>query len=209
MKKVHFDRLAKISNDYVNTINSMIPAYQQGEAGDTVYNAEVQQQRRATRTAEAAQNITKEAENMKKAASAEIEAMKAAFRKYMTNTSNPAALQSLTALIAGGAELTSAEIEAFAAESDFAILRLLEPRSRGRVTAPKYEAFDRDMGDIMTFFNQLCAYSGPASELAACIEARPWGQSARVNGAILKGTIPNFPGKLDTIAERWAVVKED
>ena len=203
MNQKHFDNLKKIAADYVHDIDAMTTNYQRDAAGDYLYNDDLKQQRKAARTAETARTIEQAAENVKKAANAEVEAMRSTFRKYMTDITNPTALQSLQALISAGVELTPEEVQAFASSGDYAALR-----SKGRVSAPSMDAFERDMRNILGHFDYLAAYSGPNCELADAITARPWGQSPRVNGAILKSAIPKFPSELDTIAERWAVVKE-
>ncbi len=75
--------------------------------------------------------------------------------------------------------------------------------------APSLDRFEKDMRDILSHFDMLAAYSGANCELADAVTARPFGHSARVVGAILNGTISQFPAKLDEIAARWNIVNGD
>lgn len=208
MNKKHFEIIEQAAADFIKRVDAIIPGQQVEAKSDHYFADAVQSQRREARRAAAEFAINDGAKAAREKATAEVEAMRTAFKKYMTATSDPGALQSLQALVNAGVELTPAEVEAYAATGDYATLRILEPHSKGRVTAPSVEAFEQDMRAILGHFDMLTAYSGPACELAEAVTARPWGQSARVNGAILKGTIPTFPGKLAEIAARWEIVRE-
>ncbi len=207
MKKGHFEAIKKASADFVRQVDAIIPDQQREAETDYLYSDATKRDRQEKRRAAATHVINDGAAEAKRKATIEIDAMRAAFKKYMTTT-DPAALQSLQALISAGTELTPAEVEAYAATGDYATLRILEPRSKGRVKAPSLSAFEHDMANIIDHFNMLFAYSGPACELADSVTARPYGQSPRVAGSIVKGKIRGLSSELDEIAARWEIIKE-
>ncbi len=208
MNKNHFDNLAKASTDFIKSVDSIIPDVQKNAAEDKNWAEFVQKDRREARAAYVAATINEGAATAKRKADAELDAMRAAFKKYMTTTSDPGALQSLQALIGAGVKLSRAEVEAFAASNDYATLRLLEPHSQGRVKAPDLTRFETDMKEIAFYFGGLSSYSGPACELADYTTAHYFGLPSKTAGTIVKGKADHFQATLDEIAARWSMVKE-
>ncbi len=208
MNKEHFANIQKAQNDYIRRIDNLAAAQNKEAQTDYIFSDAVKRDRLEARRKAAQFAMSDGAREAKQKAAVEVEAMKQAFRAYIVKPTDPATLASLQALLSGGVDLTDREIQAYADMGNYTILRLLQPYSRGRVTVPDIDAFERDMGEILSHFDTLSAYSGANNELADFVTARPWGQSAAVNGAILKGSIPKFPGKLEEIASRWAIVGE-
>ena len=209
MNEKHFEIIGKASRDFIKSVDSIIPEIQAEAERDKSFADFVQRDRQAARREYAAKIINDGAAAAKRTAQAEIDAMRSAFKKYMTTTKDPGALQSLQALISGGVELSPAEVEAFAATGDYATLRLLEPHSKGRVKAPGLEEFDRDMKELALYFDGLSSYCGPACELADYTTARYFGMPPKTAGTVVKGRADNFQATLEEIATRWNVVKED
>ncbi len=209
MNKVHFENISRASADFVKRIDNLIPNELTDAAEDERYSDAVKKERQDSRRAAIAAAISNGAAAAKQQAVAEIEAMRAAFSKFMTTVSDPGALQTLQALLSTGVELSPAEIQVYASTGDYATLRILEPHGKGHVIAPRAEDFERDMRKPLDHYNMLAAYSGPSCELADAVTARPYGQSPRVAGAIIKGVIGSFPASLDEIGARWENVKED
>ncbi len=208
MNKIHFDNLAKASADFIKGVNAIIPDVQKNAAEDANWAEFVQKDRREARAAYVAATINEGAATAKRKAEAELDAMRAAFKKYMTAVTDPTALQSLQALVNAGVELTPAEVEAYATTGDYATLRVLEPHSKGRVKAPDLTRFETDMRELALYFDGLTSYSGPACELADYTTARYFGLPSRTGGTIIKGKADHFQATLDEIAARWSMVKE-
>lgn len=209
MNKTHFAAIQQAATAHIKKIDETAQLAAQEAKTDYLFADAVQTDRKEKRRAGAAAIITESATAAKKKALDEIEAMRGAFSKYMTATTDPGALQALQSLISAGITLSQSEVDAFAATGDYAALRLLEQHTKGRTTAPTLENFNKDMRDISLFFDLLAAYSGPSCELADAVTVRPWGQSPAVAGAMLESQISHFPAMLDEIHDRWAVVKEE
>ena len=197
MNEKHFEIIGKASRDFIKSVDSIIPEIQAEAERDKSFADFVQRDRQAARREYAAKIINDGAAAAKRTAQAEIDAMRSAFKKYMTTTKDPGALQSLQALISG------------AATGDYATLRLLEPHSRGRVKAPDLTRFETDMKELALYFDGLACYCGPACELADYTTARHFGLPSRTGGTIVKGKADHFQATLDEIATRWSIVKED
>lgn len=201
-----FENLKKISSDYKTTVDAMSHEYKADAERDSVYSDELIAQRVADRNARFNAEIDQAAQKAVTAAAPEIAKLREALRKYITTSSDPATLTTLQSLIAGGVELSNAEIAAFADGAGYAVLRLLEKPSKGHIQAPKLEAMETDLKELEVHFHNLSAYRGG---MAAASSARPWGQSPAVGNVIAEGQINGFADKVDGIAGRFGNVEVD
>lgn len=196
-----FEKISKASEDCIKRIDALAAAQMKEAATDYVYSDAMQAERKERRRAAAQQAITDNAAAAKQIALDEIESMRTKFKAYMMTSKDPAALSNLQALINTHTELTPAEVQAFASTGDYTILRLLTPLSRGTVTAPRIEDFERDMSEVINHFDLLASFAGSNNELREAVTARPFGLTPTVATAILKGQ--RFAEKMTELAKRW------
>lgn len=201
-----FEALKRISNNYKTAIDALSVEYETDAARDSRYSDELIAQRVAERNARFNAEIDAAAKKAVEAAAPEFDTLRKKLRTYITTSADPATLSTLQALIAGGAELSDAEIMAFADGAGYAVLRLLEGPSKGRVQAPKLDKMEADLKELEAHFRNLRAYRGG---MAGASTETAWGQSATVGSVIQQGMIDKFPAKVDEIAGRWACVSEE
>ncbi len=207
MNQTHFDVIKKAQDDFITRIDALAATQSRDAGMDYVYSNSVQAERVKSRREAATFALEDGIREARAKVNTEIDTMKQAFRRYLTAPADPATLATLKALLDSGIELTDKELRAYADSQNYAILRLIAPHSHGRISAPNPDDFEKDMNAITGHFDVLAAYSGPNCELCDAVTVRPWGQSPRVNAAILSGTVPAFPGKLAEIAGRWQSVE--
>lgn len=207
MNKNHFDAIQKAQDDYIRRIDNLAAAQAKEAETDYIFADAVKRDRLEARR-EAAQFAM--SDGMKEAwgkVQTEIDAMREAFRRYLTAPADPAQLATLRALLDSGLELTDREIQAYADMGNYTILRLIQPHAKGHIKLPSFDEFEHTMARIKEHFDILAAYSGPNNELADFVTVRPWGQGAIVNGAVLKGSIPKFPALLADFCDRWSMIE--
>ena len=114
MNKNHFDAIQKAQDDYIRRIDNLAAAQAKEAETDYIFADAVKRDRLEARR-EAAQFAM--SDGMKEAwgkAQAEIDAMREAFRRYLTAPADPAQLATLRSLLDSGLELTDREIQAYA-----------------------------------------------------------------------------------------------
>lgn len=200
MKKV-FENLKKISGNYRATVDSLAEDYDLDGRKDYLYSDEVKAQRLQERNAAFNSRIDAAAAKAKEDAAPEIAKLREALKRYITTSADPTTLATLQSLIAGGVELSGAEIAAFADGAGYAVLRLLEKPSGGHIQAPKLESMEADLKGLETHFKDISAYRGGLASIGA---GGYWGQSSAVGSTIMKGQFDSFIEKVDEVAGRWA-----
>lgn len=196
-----FERLKTINNNYKTAIDALSVEYETDTARDSRYSDELIAQRVAERNARFNAEINSAAQKAVNSSAPEFAKLREKLRTYITTSADPATLSTLQAMIACGVELTDAEIAAFADGAGYAVLRLLEGPSKGKVQAPKLDALEAGLKELEAHFRNLRAYRGA---LAGASTETFWGQSAAVGSVIQKNMIDKFPEKLDETATRWA-----
>ena len=199
-----FDKLKKISSDYKIAVDALTPDYQHDGARDHLWSEEVQARMKTDRNAAYNAEIDKLAQKAQEQAAPVIAELRETVQRYITSSTDPATLTTLQGLIAAGADLSEAEIKAFAEKGGYYVLRLLEKPSRGHITAPSLEKFEAEVADLERHFRDLWAYRGG---LASIGSGGYFGQASTTSSVIMKGMIDGLPGKLDAMAERWAVLE--
>lgn len=178
-----FEKLKKINDEYRADVDSLSEDYDLDGRRDYLYSDEVKAQRVAERNARFNGEIDKAAQKAVEAAAPEFVKLREKLRTYITTSGDPATLSTLRALIAGGVELTDAEIAAFADGAGYAVLRLLEGPSKGHVQAPKLDKLEAGLKELESHFRNLRAYRG--GMVGASTETF-WGMSATVGSVISK-----------------------
>lgn len=202
--KEHFEKLKKIYADYKTAVDALAPAYVKDAAPDASYNDTIQAERAQARNEKFNAEIDRLAAKAEADATTEIEKLRAAVHSYIVNSTDPATVQTLQALLSAGVELSSAEIDSFAQKGGYAVLRMLERHSGGHVQAPSLEQFNQDVKDVILHVQGLKYYRG---ELAAIGTGGLFGQSAEMSNIVVGGWFNTFPAELDKMAERWAVLE--
>lgn len=200
-----FESLKKINDNYKTAIDALSVEYETDAARDSRYSDELIAQRVAERNARFNAEIDKAAQKAVDAAAPEIAKLRKVLKEYITTSGDPATLSTIQALIAGGVELTDAEIAAFADGAGYAVLRLLEGPSKGHVQAPKLNKLEAELKELEAHFRNLRAYRGG---MAGAGTESAWGMSTTVGSAIQAGMIDKFPGKVDEIAGRWSIMEQ-
>lgn len=198
-----FESLKKINDDYKSAVDSLSEDYDLDGRRDYQFSDEIKAQRVAERNARFNGEIDKAAQKAVEAAAPEFAKLREKLRTYITTSADPATLSTIQVLIAGGVELTDAEIAAFADRAGYAVLRLLEGPSKGRVQAPKLDKLEAELKELEAHFRNLRAYRGGVASASA---ERFWGQSAAVGNVIQQGMIDKFHEKVDGIAAQWTEV---
>lgn len=201
-----FEKLKKISDNYKESTDDMaencvLDSYKDFRYSDAVKTEREQKRNTQFHAAvdEAVQKAVKDAEPL-------IGKLRTALKRYVVTSSDQAALETLRYLIAGGIGLTDLELEAFADRGGYAIMRLLENHSKGRISAPKLAELEADTKELEAHFRDLTAYRG---DMAATSTARPWGQSPTLGNALEANRINGFKAKLEEMETRWACVFGD
>lgn len=198
-----FESLKKINDNYKTAIDALSVEYETDADRDSRYSDELIAQRVAERNARFNAEIDKAAQKAVDAAAPEIAKLRKVLKEYITTSGDPATLSTIQALIAGGVELTDAEIAAFADGAGYAVLRLLEGPSKGHVQAPKLDKLEAELKELEAHFRNLRAYRGG---MAGASTETFWGRSASVGSVIQQGMIDKFHEKVDEIAAQWAEV---
>lgn len=201
-----FEKLKKISDNYKETVDDISENYDLDGRKDYVYNDTVRVERQQKRNIRFHGEIDAAVQKSVKDAEPLIAKLRTALRKYVVTSSDPTTLATLQSLIAGGVELTDLELGAFADGAGYAVLRLLENHSKGRVHAPELGKLESDAKELESYFRNLTAYRGSMAETST---ARPWGQSPVMGNAIEASRINGFGDKLEEMATRWACVFGD
>lgn len=195
-----FEVLMKLSDDYKADVDSLSEDYDLDGRRDYQFSDEIKAQRVAERNARFNSEIDAAAKKAVDAAAPEFAKLREKLRAYITTSADPATLATLQSLIAGGVELNDAEVAAFADGAGYAVLRLLEGPSKGKVQAPKLDALEAGLKELEAHFRNLRAYRGGMD--GACAETF-WGQSAAVGSVIQQGMIDRFHTKVDEAAAQW------
>ena len=198
-----FESLKKINDNYKTAIDALSVEYETDADRDSRYSDELIAQRVAERNARFNAEIDKAAQKAVDAAAPEIAKLRKVLKEYITTSGDPATLSTIQALIAGGVELTDAEIAAFADGAGYAVLRLLEGPSKGHVQAPKLDKLEAELKELEAHFRNLRAYRGG---MAGASTETFWGRSASVGSVIQQGMNDKFHEKVDEIAAQWAEV---
>lgn len=200
-----FENLEKISNDYKNAVDALSADYEAESSRDERYNDTIKAERRKERAPIYDAKITGLADAAAAKAEPEIAKLKESLQRYVTNSSDPNALQTLQVLLSSGRELTGAEIRAFAAVGGYPILRLLEAPSGGQVHAPRLEGLENDIVDLIGHFKRLSAYRAGMGDTNT---SRPYGQSGPIGSTIQAGQLVRFHEKLAEMETRWTDILE-
>ena len=203
--KTIFDRLLKISSEYRETVDSLAQDHDLESRHDFQLRDEIKAQRAAERNARFNAEIDKAAKKAAEAATPEINKLRSAIRKYITSSDDAGALAAVQALVSAGVELSATELAAFSGKGGFAVRKLLEKHTSGKVKPLSVESLEGDLKELETFFRDITAYR---SELGDINTARPWGQSGAVGSVIMQGQLDKFPEKLGEMAARWSAVLE-
>lgn len=195
-----FEKLKKINDNYRAAVDGLSEDYDLDGRRDYQFSAEIKAQRVAERNARFNAEIDKAAQEAVDKAAPEFVRLREKLRTYITTSSDPATLSTLQALISGGVELTDAEVAAFADGAGYAVLRLLEGPSKGRVQAPKLDKLEAELKELEAHFRNLMAYRGG---MAGASTETFWGMSATVGSGIQQGMIDKFHEKVDGIAAQW------
>lgn len=195
-----FEALKKINDTYRAAIDALSVEFETDAARDARYSDEIKAQRVAERNARFNAEIDAAAKKAVETTAPEFTKLREKLRTYITASADPATLATLQALIAGGVQLTDAEIAAFADGAGYTVLRLLEGPSKGHVQAPKLDKLEAELKELEAHFRNLRAYRGG---MAAASAESAWGMSATVGSAIQAGVIDKFSGKVDGIAAQW------
>lgn len=195
-----FETLKKINDGYKTAIDALSVEFETDAARDARYSDEIKAQRVAERNDRFNGEIDAAAKKAVDAAAPEFAKLREKLRAYITSNADPATLSTLQALIAGGVQLNDSEIAAFADGAGYAVLRLLEGPSKGKVQAPKLDALEAGLKELEAHFRNLRAYRGGAAGASA---ETFWGQSAAVGSVIQQGMIDRFHEKVDGIAAQW------
>lgn len=198
--KTVFERLERISDEYRNTVDELSENYELDGRRDYLFSDAVQAEKVAERNTAFNSRIDAAATKAMKDAAPLIDELRATLKTYITTSANPTTLATLQSLVAGGVELSDAEIAAFADGADYPTLRLLERPSKGHIQAPKPERMEADLKELEAYFRNIRAYRGG---LAGATTETFWGRSATVGNVIQKGMIEGFPQKVDEIEGRW------
>lgn len=202
--KTIFDHLLKISNNYKETVDDLAQDCDLDGRRDYLYADEIKAQRVQERNSKFNKLVDRAAEEAAERAMPEIGKLRERLKQYVTSSSNPAAMQTLQALLAGGVELSSAELAAFAEGADYATLRLLEKPSGGHIQAPSLADMEKDVKELAAHFRSLRAYRGAIAGASTEIF---WGMPAPVGSKIQEGMLTHFPEKLDAMQQRWAILE--
>ncbi len=97
MNKRYFETIKQAAAGHIANVDRLIPDWQRETARDVDFSDRVKNERMDARKAAAQRAITDSAERAKEQATTAVDAMRADFKKYMTTTSDPGALQSLQA----------------------------------------------------------------------------------------------------------------
>ncbi len=203
MKSI-FGKLKQISSDYRAAVDELAEDYELAGRQDYLYNNEIKAQRVQQRNADFNNRISQAAARAQEAAAPEIVKLRGAIQAYITDSTDPATVQTRQALLSAGVELSDMEIVAFAEKGGYAVLRLLEKPSKGHVVAPDPMRFEQELRDLEIHFRDIGAYRGG---LASISTDRPWGQAPATGSVIVRGMIDKLPAKLDAMAARWAVLE--
>lgn len=195
-----FENLKKINDGYKTAIDALSVEFETDAARDARYSDEIKAQRVAERNARFNTEIDAAAKKAVDAATPEFAKLREKLRVYITTSADPATLATLQSLIAGGVELNDAEVAAFADGAGYAVLRLLEGPSKGRVRAPELDKLEAGLKELEAHFRNLRAYRGG---MAGASTETFWGQSAAVGSVIQQGMIDKFHEKVDGIAAQW------
>lgn len=168
-----------------------------------MYADEIKSQRLQERNKRFNEQIEQAAQKAVEAAAPEIATLRAEVRAYATSTADVEKVQTIAALLSTGVKLTDSEIAAYSEGAGYAVMKLLEKASGGKITAPKLEDLERDVSDLEAHFRNVRAYRGG---MAAASTETFWGQSAVVGSVIQKGMIDKFPGKVDEITSRLSCI---
>lgn len=195
-----FENLKKINDGYKTAIDALSVEFETDAARDARYSDEIKAQRVEERNARFNTEIDAAAKKAVDAATPEFAKLREKLRVYITTSADPATLATLQSLIAGGVELNDAEVAAFADGAGYAVLRLLEGPSKGKVQAPKLDALEAGLKELEAHFRNLRAYRGG---MAGASTETFWGQSAAVGSVIQQGMIDRFHEKVNGIAAQW------
>lgn len=195
-----FEVLMKLSDDYKADVDSLSEDYDLDGRRDYQFSDEIKAQRVAERNARFNSEIDAAAKKAVDAAAPEFAKLREKLRAYITSNADPATLSTLQALIAGGVQLNDSEIAAFADGAGYAVLRLLEGPSKGRVRAPELDKLEAGLKELEAHFRNLRAYRGG---MAGASTETFWGQSAAVGSVIQQGMIDRFHAKVDEAATQW------
>lgn len=198
-----FGNLKKINDDYKSAVDSLSEDYDLDGRRDYQFSDEIKAQRLQERNARFNAEIDKAAREAADKAAPEFVKLREKLRTYITTGADPVTLSTIQVLIAGGVELTDAEIAAFADGAGYAVLRLLEGPSKGHVQAPKLDKLEAELKELEAHFRNLRAYRGG---MAGASTETFWGMSATVGSVIQQGMIDKFHEKVDEIANGWELV---
>lgn len=197
-----FEKLKKISNGYRAEVDSLAEDYDLDGRQDYLYSDEIKAKRLQARNADFNGRIAQAVAKAQEAAAPEIAKLRRAAQAYITNSTDPATVQTLQALLTAGVELSDMEIDAFSKKGGYGVLRLLEKPSKGHIVAPSPEKFEQEIKGIEHHFRDIWAYRGG---MASFGPGGYFGQSSAVGNAVMKGMIDKLPAKLDEMSERWSV----
>lgn len=110
MKQEHFTNIQRAADDFIERVDAIIPGQQKEAETDYLFSDAVKRDRMERRREAAQFAINDGARQAKERATVEVDAMRGAFRRYMTAPADPAQLASLQALLSSGIELTDKEI---------------------------------------------------------------------------------------------------
>lgn len=199
MKKA-FENLKKISSDYRAFVDGLTSDYQGQSGQDHLYSDEIKAKLLAERNAAFNAKIDSAAQKAAEMAAVEIAKLRTAMQEYITDSTDSATIQTLQALLSAGVELSTTEINAFAAKGGYGVLRLLSKPSKGHIQAPKPDQLETDLKKLESYFKDISAYRG---ELSSIGTNSYWGRTPVVGSVIMRGQIDSFAKNVDEIAKRW------
>lgn len=206
MKNNSLGNLRKISDNYRATVDSLSGAYTLECQNDLRFSDEIKAKRLSERNARFNAEIDLAAKKATEKAASEISVLREALKSYITSSSDPDTLSTLQSLIAGGVELSNAEIDTFANGAGYAILRLLEKPSHGKIQAPDVGILEGDLKDLERHFKNISAYRG---ELTSIGTGGYLGQQSTAMGnVIMQVQMERLPQKMEEISNRWSFLED-
>lgn len=205
-----FDTLKKIFANYKSDVDALETEYRQDVARDLTFNDKIIAERAQRRNEAYGNRIDVLSDRARTAAAQEIGKLKAALNEYVTTSTatDKDKIQTLSALLAAGVELTGREITAFADGAGYAVLRMLAPHSNGRIIAPDLSRLEQDLKDIKLRADALRHYRGPLLHDTGGISGL-FGQDGFGSNATATVLLENAPAELDEMAGRWSDIMKE
>lgn len=206
--KQTFENLKKIFSSYKNSVDKLAESYAGEAAADSRYSDVVIAERKAERNQRYNAEVGDKAARAEKNAMEEIEKLRAAVKRYITNTSDLTTMQTVQAVLAAGVELSDAEADALASGASYMTLKLLSKATNGRITPPNLKVYNEDLLTIGRFAEGMRYYRGDGA-MAGIGAGGLFGQNGTMSSAVTGNWLVNADSTLTEMATRWATLGGD